>query len=652
MLKSILLFLVSSSYGFASESVTIKGDGIPAPISSKTSEYIETGGEQTIENIMSLPLDRFKRNTTSSNTLSNAFKTFWVRFSVENPTLQELDLIIDLGIHSLNRANLYETQDRRVLNVQKVGRDAPLNQRKIKTFGTAFKTTIPPGRQKLYFLELKNELPVTMPIMMRTSDDFYHQRNRHSYILLLFIGLVLTICLNNLLHYMSTHDPQYRDYALMVLLLHGICIGSFFGASQILMPDHWVWWHHHALMLGKTLGFIATNYFCKRFLSLDRFTYPNLILKWGSILSFALAVALVITNDVALIDLLHNIVLLPCLLLIFYISTKLLLRRERNGVLFFIANAPFLVVAMVLVLSSTMGVDAHTSFFHKLLIPACAFEIAIIAFAIADNVRRITSKHRSEIELLNTNLSHKVKEQTISIIEKEQRLRVLLRTVIHDISNPLSVIFGRAELIQESLDGYGKKHVEAIIRGANTITKIIDDVKLRETKNNRINEKNLPVLVDDLIGHIEFTFSEKMREKNIQLEVKSSLDKDTKVLGQDGILKNQIMNNLLSNAIKFSNPNGRILIEVSQEDPWIKIQVKDQGVGIPNEILEKIFDDQAETSRPGTMNEVGSGFGMPITKHFLQDLGGTIDIRSRVGEGTEVEIGLRVYQDHGNHEVA
>lgn len=75
--------------------------------------------------------------------------------------------------------------------------------------------------------------------------------------------------------------------------------------------------------------------------------------------------------------------------------------------------------------------------------------------------------------------------------------------------------------------------------------------------------------------------------------------------------------NLISNAIKFSHQNSQICIDIETENDEVALKIKDHGKGIPDDLISKIFNRNESTTRPGTKNEQGTGFGLPIVKQYL-----------------------------------
>jgi signal transduction histidine kinase len=98
-----------------------------------------------------------------------------------------------------------------------------------------------------------------------------------------------------------------------------------------------------------------------------------------------------------------------------------------------------------------------------------------------------------------------------------------------------------------------------------------------------------------------------------------------------------IIRNLLSNAIKFTPKGGSIFLDAKEENGQIKISIKDSGVGMNQNTVDKIFANEI-ISLKGTNGEKGSGLGLSLTKEFIENNNGTFNICSKPDKGTEITI--------------
>ena len=102
----------------------------------------------------------------------------------------------------------------------------------------------------------------------------------------------------------------------------------------------------------------------------------------------------------------------------------------------------------------------------------------------------------------------------------------------------------------------------------------------------------------------------------------------------------QVFLNLISNAIKYTDEGRRIDIDAYREDKKAIIVISDTGIGIPAESISRIFERFYCVDKTRTRSQEGTGLGLPISKQIIEQTGGSIDIESRVGEGTKVTVKL------------
>ncbi len=244
----------------------------------------------------------------------------------------------------------------------------------------------------------------------------------------------------------------------------------------------------------------------------------------------------------------------------------------------------------------------------------------------------------------------RLQEQLYRRIADKDRL---IHILCHDVSNPLTCITGWAEMMANdpALGGNEKMsyRLRRILQSAQQVAGIIDHV--REMEKLALQKKELrlrPVSIREVIDSTLVIFENQFKNKDITFICTPPHEElDAHVIAEKISFTTNVFHNLFSNMIKFSYPHSVISLTVEDKDENIQLVLKDQGVGIPKNLLEKIFDPAASTSRPGTVGEQGSGFGMPLVKQYMDYYGGRILISSRPEEeypdlhGTEIQLILK-----------
>ena len=174
-----------------------------------------------------------------------------------------------------------------------------------------------------------------------------------------------------------------------------------------------------------------------------------------------------------------------------------------------------------------------------------------------------------------------------------------------------------------------ERKFKSMKRAAKNLEQIVDHVhKMIALKDGKLRIELQKVNLRSIFEESEFIFKAKLAEKDISIRWDIDDSASLDVLAEPASLGNDVINNLLSNAIKFSPEHSEIFIKVGIENGEVHLTIKDSGIGMPQEILDQLFDPNAQTSRPRTKKESGTGYGMPIVKSFIDAYGGTISVES------------------------
>lgn len=226
--------------------------------------------------------------------------------------------------------------------------------------------------------------------------------------------------------------------------------------------------------------------------------------------------------------------------------------------------------------------------------------------------------YAAELEELNT-----AKDRFLSIIS-------------HDLRGPFLSLKGYTQMLMEEYDLLPKEEIMEYLGIVNESSKDLYQLVDNLLKWSRLELGKIPYepLSFNLYVEIESVIkllSGIAQKKDITLI--NHIKKDHYPIA-DRLMLISIMQNLVGNAIKFTRKNGYVKISSAQEKDKIRITVEDNGVGIPPEIMEKLFTlDKGHTSK-GTAGEKGTGFGLIITKEMLKKMGGDIEVHSEVDKGS------------------
>ena len=254
-----------------------------------------------------------------------------------------------------------------------------------------------------------------------------------------------------------------------------------------------------------------------------------------------------------------------------------------------------------------------------------------------------------ELELINAISLPLTRALERKMIEEEKRdtlekLEELNQTkdnffsiISHDLRSPFDSILGFTEILKNEFEELTKEehklYLDSLYQTSRHIYSLL---------NNLLQYSRFQ------LGKTEFVQKSLMLgdviEKNIEILAGVALKKEITIVNQsrseisvfaDEEMMNSIFLNLMTNAIKFTHRNGEIMISTAKQDGFAKITVQDNGVGMQENTLKKIFKLDRKKSTPGTENETGTGLGLLIVKEYVEKHGGSINVTSKPSEGSK-----------------
>jgi len=242
----------------------------------------------------------------------------------------------------------------------------------------------------------------------------------------------------------------------------------------------------------------------------------------------------------------------------------------------------------------------------------------------------INERRRMENELLR--LQHQ-----IGRVERLATLGRMTGTVAHDLGTPLNSVLGYTQLLaQEDLSERARRRLTIIETQIHRMGEIIQNY-LSHTRGNPARDK---IDINEIIGDTLLLLQPVFKQRSVQ--VSTVLADSLPAVYGDGNSIQRVLINLLDNAVDACDKGGSVRISTleqasaNQKLPGVVITLADNGAGIPQEMLLKVFDLFVTTKAPGK----GTGLGLVICQEIVRAHGGTISIASQVGRGTTVTVFL------------
>lgn len=246
-------------------------------------------------------------------------------------------------------------------------------------------------------------------------------------------------------------------------------------------------------------------------------------------------------------------------------------------------------------------------------------------------------KHELLLEKANEELELKVKERTSELEELNANKDKLFSVIAHDLKSPFTAILGYSDYLSQDIEELSKEEIKSYASSINTsavnIFKLLSNLlewSVLQTTGKKYHPEifNLNSLVEKNVELFEIIAI----DKNIKLwsDIKTEIN-----LCADRNMTESILRNLISNALKFTHEKGSIKITAERKNDFAEICVSDNGIGMSEKEIEKLFQLSKEMSREGTNNEKGTGLGLILCKEFVEKNGGKIWVESRESNGSK-----------------
>ena len=220
-------------------------------------------------------------------------------------------------------------------------------------------------------------------------------------------------------------------------------------------------------------------------------------------------------------------------------------------------------------------------------------------------------------------------------------------TIVHDLKTPITSIMGFIELLQKDDHDEEKRQsfYNIIATESARLLKMVNDVlyvsrtsEQKSKENNQENNEscNIGVQIHKYVKELA-PLAEK---RNINVDINMNAGNIYVSVPESKVAR--ILTNIIENAIKYNRESGKVFIDVSEEGSSVIIRIKDTGVGIASEELDKVFDKFYRSSTSKKMNIDGTGLGLAIAKDIVESYGGEIKVESELGKCTEFMISLPI----------
>ena len=286
------------------------------------------------------------------------------------------------------------------------------------------------------------------------------------------------------------------------------------------------------------------------------------------------------------------------------------------------------------------------NFFKVMLISSIAVAVVLLTILMllqkARKAEAAARKAASDTQELNAKLQVAVEKAETANRAKS----TFLSNMSHDIRTPMNAIIGFTTLALSNIDDTDrvKDYLGKTLASSNHLLSLINDVlDMSRIESGKIHLEEVEVNLSDVLHDLKTIVSGQIYAKQLEFYM-DAMDVTDEDVYCDKTRLNQILLNLLSNAIKFTPAGGTVSVRVRQLAGKVRgcgqyeFRIKDNGIGMSQEFAQKIFEP-FERERTSTVSRIqGTGLGMAITKNIVDMMGGTIEVQTAQGKGTEFTV--------------
>lgn len=618
------------------------------------SVWLDSTQNQSIDQIISSGMVNFRKSTGLTFGYVNAAVWLHVQLKTDLP---KRPWYLELPAPYVEYVDFYQKNSEGTWEHSKAGYYRKQSEKPLSHTGHVLRLRFDDNGMATVLIRVAGKSPKTFPLYALHPSKFYAKIRIEDIGYGLFYGILIVMFFYNLLLFLTLKEINYLLYDFTIICTFVIFLAASGYGGKFLWPES----PHLNFYAGRMSMGVLTIFFAVfmlRFLELKKYSRALYYVLFSLVPLGVIANVLVATDVLPSAG--NNLISLATVL---FMITGVVCRLKGNKTAtYFIAAWTLYFVGGLLLTLRNSGVFEFNFWTTHFVEIGGALQTIIIAFALGDQYRRFKTEKEAaqalalrvqqeateELEIkvmvrteqlskayeeLHETLE-KNKQQTKIIEDKNAELDTFFHRISHDLRGPISSLLSLSFLAKIDIkDPVALEYIDKQHQQVERLNQIISGlINLTKLSNGDLQKQKIDFhqLVDDCI--LSFNSLPNFNRVSFKKEIDDELD-----FPSEWTLLNAIVQNLIENAIKYSRPDSPVVnINVKGTPDGIRLTVQDNGQGIPDHHQPRIF----EMFFRATRNSTGTGLGLYILKRSVDRLKGTIDFKSKVGEGSSFTINL------------
>ncbi len=630
------------------------------------SYLIDSNNEKSIEDITSPVLQHnFFDNITDIPQSKLSPFTLWIKFKVKSD-LDESPYL-EIGNQEIDSIEYYLfNKNQELVHHKSTGSYASLQPRVIENNRLTISMNLYGNEEYTCYIKIISKSSMAeVPVRIASLKTFYTSRQSDTLWQGLYFGLMVFLLIYNVFLFFTLKEPSYLYFALFIAC-SGLLIGLQNGFGLHYNWDQTTYLNQFATILSALAG-IFIILFTSSFLN-SKIKFPILHIWLMANIGLFLITILLNISGKAFISaklLSYNSIA------VFFFVMLAAIKSWKNGynpAKFFLLAWSLFAVGFIIHMLIEANILSLNEVAGSIFQISSAVSVLLMSFAMAKRINIYIDKSnaaqelvmRTEIDneylvsnqnqLLEARVNQKTRdlEQTIATLSRQRKdlheanefKNKVFSIISHDLKSPISTLVSLLKLMKiQSLNETEKdKVIESLDLTLKSTKNLLDNILAWAFKENNNKQDVDEIEVYALVEEAFQLFKYQANLKGINLA--NSVEKEFHIMANRDMLQ-LVLRNLISNAIKFTRKNGTVEICMVQDYLDLSLLVKDDGVGMKEEVMLRLFNANKHVSTRGTDNEKGTGLGLMLCKEFVDKYNGSLEVESKVGEGSTFTIKLK-----------